>query len=194
MLKTIYASKMQYLFLIGYFKDFIRIFTGFFVYLINESPMRGKTKIAYTDGFYIDRDSEGNEYKMVITKYYTVTNMNTRQYHNCLYLLMSIDGCPRNLIDYLSEKMDSNNIVYNTIETRKGFIEFVEHISKGAMTYSDHTVKKAFLQLCHKNLLLSKGKSRYQVNPEYLFKGEESKRIELIKQNLTYTQEIPNEL
>lgn len=152
--------------------------------------MRHKTKIAYTNGYRVERDREGNEYKVPVTNYYTVTNMCTKKYHNCLYILMSMDGCPRNLIEYLAEKMDENNIVYNTKEARQEFINFIEYISKGQMTYSDNTVKKAIMQLSNKGLLINKGKSRHQVNPEYLFKGEEQKRITLIQENLTFLGEI----
>jgi hypothetical protein len=110
-----------------------------------------------------------------------VTTSHSKRYHNCLQILADLQGCPRNLIEFLVEKMDSNN---NVVSNKHIIKEFIEIMKKANISYSVDTVNKAFKKLKDKNLLLLVGRGYYQVNPMYFSKNNDNNREYLIKMNL----------
>lgn len=128
-------------------------------------------KIKYQSGWTKERELLFPKYD-----YISVTNSHTKRYHNCLYLLLGLNGCCRGLLDYLTENMDKDNCVYNTKESRSNFIETVKKVTNGEEVYKDDTVNKAYQKLAEKDLLISKGRGTYQVNPEFFMKNDDGKR------------------
>jgi hypothetical protein len=132
--------------------------------------------IEYIDGHTFDE--EGIAYPTI--KKEPVIMSNTKRYYNCLYMLAGIKLLPRLLMDWLTEEMDDNNIVYNSAYTRERFIEFIDKITLGKQKYQDQSVRQAFSDLKESGLIIPKNKGAYRVNPKYFFKGGENQRIELI--------------
>lgn len=121
--------------------------------------------------------------------YKQVTTSCTKRYHNCLYLLAGLNSSCRDLMDYLCERMDKNNLVHSNEAVRENFIEFISKITNGEVAYSHPTVKKAFNTLAQKGLLLSRTRGTYLVNPEYFFRLGEKQRIEAIRMVLEFKEE-----
>lgn len=123
----------------------------------------------------------------------------TKRYHNCIFLLARLNQCSRDLIDWLTEQMDENNIIYSNIIVRKKFIDFIASITgkdneDDRVIYSDNTIKAAFKTLSDKGLLISKSKGVFLVNPEYFFKGDEKDRINKIVLKLEFEHGIDTKL
>lgn len=116
--------------------------------------------------------------------YVTATKSHVKRYRNCLYALMGISGCPRNLLDYLVENMSENNIVGNNTMTRNGFISACKKAE--IPVYSENTIKEAFKELVRVNFLLPLNRGFYAVNPFYFFSGEENDRVKMIKVTLEF--------
>lgn len=139
--------------------------------------------------------------KVILPKYaYShIVCSHTKRYHNCLYLLAGLNGCSRDLMDYITEEMDSENIFYSNAHFRQRFIRFilengtVEKLNKEsgaievvAVRYSDSNVKKALAALAEKNLIRSVSKGVFKVNPEYFFKNDDSKRLDMIRLEMEF--------
>ena len=138
---------------------------------------------------YIYRVVEEAGIKIPEYRYKQIMMNFTKRYHNCLYQLAGLSSSARDLLDYLTERMDDNNIVYSSAITRKNFLEFIEGITDGKITYSDSTVKKAFASLVEKKILFPKGRGAFQVNPEYFWKQNEEKRMDQIQLELEFNRE-----
>tara|TARA_Y100000385_G_scaffold266876_1_gene302450 strand:+ start:3677 stop:4129 length:453 start_codon:yes stop_codon:yes gene_type:complete len=117
-----------------------------------------------------------------IYKYKSIPCRSTRRYHGSMYALAGLAACPRDLLDYLCERMDSNNIVFSNAKVRDNFKDIIYNVSGYETVYQDATIKRAFYALVNKNLLL-KGDKRgtYIVNPLYYSKNENKERIQLIE-------------
>lgn len=132
--------------------------------------------IEYLDGFTVDE--EGIAYP--VKKKEIVTMSNTRRYYNCLYMLAGIKLLARTLMDWLTEEMNDDNIVYNSQYSRNRFIGFISDITSEKVVYKHQSVRQAFIDLKYAGLLIQKNKGAYRVHPKFFFKGTENERIELI--------------
>lgn len=142
-----------------------------------------KGRLQYRTGHKTVKD--GKEYVVLPQyDYVTVEKSHVSRYKNCLYTLMGISGCPRNLIDYLVDTMSDGNVVGNNTMTRNGFADACK---KAAIPiYSDNTVKQAFQDLVKVGFLLPLHRGFYAVNPQYFFAGEEADRLKMIKVTLEF--------
>jgi len=107
----------------------------------------------------------------------------TKRYHNSLYLLVGLPSSSRDLLDYLCEHADQNNMVASNLKLRMDYIRFISDISSKTIIYSDATVKKALSTLIKRGLVITMSRGLVQVNPEYFYGLTESKRINLIQKN-----------
>lgn len=135
---------------------------------------------------YVERYVQEEGIILPVMKSRNIINNHTKRYHNCLYLLAGVGGCARDLMDYLTERMDANNLVRNDIEFRREFIDFIDSITKGEIKYKDRTVKDGFETLKKKTLILPKSKGIYKVNPEYFVKNNDGSREKMIKIELEF--------
>ncbi len=127
----------------------------------------------------------------------------TRRYHNCLYLLAGLNSCARDLMDYIAEEMDSNNFFYSNQHFRQSFQNFIkENVSffnnatqkKEVLTYSDSSIKKALGVLTSKGLIRGTSKGVFRVNPEYFFKNDDKKRVDMIVIELEFKEHVDTKL
>lgn len=114
--------------------------------------------------------------------YVSASTKSVKRFNNALMILMGIDGCERNLMDWLVDNMTAGNYVTNNQLTRSNFISF-HHTNTGGRSkrYGDKTVSIAFQRLHAADLLVFVTRGCYLVNPLYFFSGDDVSRINAIK-------------
>lgn len=148
-----------------------------------------KRVIQYTKDFTIE---EG--IILPVEAHKAVVTSHTKRYHNVLYLLAGLNTCARNLMDFLSEEMRNDNIVYSSSHTREAFREFISNVSEGEVDYSESSIKKAFSNLTDKGLIRKVSRGVYKVNPQYFIKNGDSNRFEMIKIELEFKEGLDTKL
>lgn len=128
------------------------------------------------------KDGEGNIIPLFTTK--KVIVLSVKRYFNCIHKTHSLSPASRNLLDYLTETMNSENEIGNNAFFKMEFIAFI--FKTCGIKYSDNTINKGFQELKKADILISfaKRKSVYTVNPLYFFKGTEAKRTKLLQKML----------
>lgn len=123
-----------------------------------------------------------DSYSYYDTDYINATTNHVKRFNNALMILMGIDGCERNLMDWIADNMTAGNYITNNELTRRNFIEFHKKYKKGGnKTYSDKTVSIAFQRLCSAEFLVSMTRGTYMVNPMYYYAGDDASRINAIR-------------
>jgi len=110
------------------------------------------------------------------------TVKSAKRYFNNLYKIIQLNYSEIYLLLYLSEVADDEALVYTNKAARRKFIEFIERVSKGEITYSDNTVKKSLQTLKQQEFLIPTDElSAMYLNPKYFFNGRNEKRINMIR-------------
>lgn len=139
--------------------------------------MKKEINIAYIKGWAVSDE--------VLTPVYghkRVSRLFTKHYHNAIFLLAGLNSSSRDLLEFLIQRMDQENVVLSNAKVREDFIKLIHMATDGNVTYTHNTVKKAFGTLAAKKLILPrKVRGSYTVNPEYFFKHDEKDRISQIK-------------
>lgn len=142
--------------------------------------------ISYISGWSY-REDGGLQVKVATGVDEPVVMDNTKRFHNCLYLLAGLSPCARNLMDWLTEEMNGENIVYHTAGSRKSFNDFLGEITNKKVFYADQTIKQAWAELSRAGLLISRPtKATFMVHPKFFFKGSDKARIEKIIAQITF--------
>lgn len=138
------------------------------------------TVLKYVDGTTINEDG----ILTFVEKTKPIVLNSAKRYYNCLYLLTGLPPLARDLMDYLVEEMNEDNLVYNNVDSRKKFIDFIALITSKDTSiheepkiWSDQRVKESFGILAHRGLLIPKSRGTYKVNPEYFFVGSDVERL-----------------
>lgn len=148
-------------------------------------------KIKYCSELTVDKETG---YILPEYAYSDLVMNSTKRYHNCIYLLARLNKCSRDLLDWLTEQMDDNNIIYSNSVVRQKFRDFVKEVTKEEISYADVTIKTAFKTLVNRDLLIPKQRGVYQVNPEYFFKGSEKDRISKVILKLEFSKGVDTKL
>ncbi|MGV6830293.1 MAG: hypothetical protein ACWA5P_01865 [bacterium] len=110
-----------------------------------------------------------------------VEKRSVKRYYNTSYKLSLLNKAERLLVDFITEEMDDNNIISNTISFRRDFTTFLIYLNQE--TYSDNYISRSFRSLCKNSVLFElEGRGVYRVSPFLFFKGTEAKRVKLIKE------------
>jgi len=142
-------------------------------------------------GKLIKTGSGSDSYSYYEPDYVSASNSHVKRFNNALMVLMGIDGCERNLMDWISDNMTAGNYITNNELTRRNFIEFHKKYKKGGnKTYSDKTVSIAFQRLCTAEFLISMTRGTYMVDPRYYFAGDDSSRINAIRMIMEFKSGI----
>lgn len=114
-----------------------------------------------------------------------------KRYNNSILLLMRLGRAERILLDYITEEMDDENFIINSIYFRNNFNSLLKKI--GQPQYAKNTIQKCFTSLVYNDLLLpvKGGKGCYQVNPLFFYKGSEEDRQKLVRKNLEELNKTP---
>lgn len=130
-----------------------------------------------------------------VKKNRTVVNKDfIKVYRGVFYKIVEIHGCARDLMEFLIEEMNGDNIVNNNEYTRQKFLDAVNPVNNrtGGRTYKVGTVNIAFSELNARGLIQTKTKGTFEVNPRYFWKHKsEKKRLEKIKMFLTFEANAP---
>lgn len=121
--------------------------------------------------------------------YVTASTSHVKRFNNALMALMGIDGCERNLMDWISDNMSEGNYITNNAITRNAFKVFYSKFKKkDKKDYTENTIRIAFQRLANSGLLVPIPKSRgtYLVNPNHYFKKDESDRIKAIRMMMEF--------
>lgn len=127
--------------------------------------------------------------------YVSASTSHVKRYNTALMILMGIDGCERNLMDWIADNMTAGNYITNNDLTRRNFIEFHKKYKKGGnKTYSDKTVSIAFQRLSTAGLLISMTRGTYMVDPNYYYAGDDSGRINAIRMIMEFKADKDTEI
>lgn len=118
--------------------------------------------------------------------YKSVVKSHTKRYHNCLYLLAGLSACCRDLMDFITEEMDSENRVTTNELFRVKFAQFIKNFSEDKINYSDSSIKRALGILTKKKLIRQVKRGYSVVNPQYFWKNDDKNRAEIIKVELEF--------
>lgn len=106
-----------------------------------------------------------------------------KRYYNTLLLMMKLSKAERIFLDFLTEEMDDQNFVSNTILLRAKFNSLLKKI--GQSEYSDSTIHRCFSNLTKYEILQkSEGRGAYQVSPIFFFNGSEEQRVKVLRDQL----------
>lgn len=129
------------------------------------------------------RDGINIPVKLVIP----VTLSCTKRYHATMYALLGLSGCARDLLDYLTERMDAHNIVSTDGYAVADFIRFVASQTAQTVVYSESAVRKSIKKLKEKGVLIPEHRGRSRVNPLFMSnQASENKRIREIQTTLSF--------
>ena len=118
-------------------------------------------------------------------KYKDISQDFVRVYYSTFAVLAGLNPCSRDLMDYLLETMNDDNIVMSNEYSRNNFLDELKQNTVqpdgSFVEYSDSNIKKAYQTLTERRCLFKIKRGVYKVNPEYYFKKSEIKRLESIK-------------
>jgi hypothetical protein len=130
---------------------------------------------------------DGEEYKEYEYGWFNSSISGVKRYHSALILLMKIEGCAKNLLEWLLYNMSTGGYISNNELTRGSFIKFfTDHKVGKKKPYSDNTVRISFQTLSKLNLLQQVKRGVYVANPEYFFTKDEQNRIKAIRMMLEF--------
>ena len=118
-------------------------------------------------------------------KYKDINQDFVRVYYSTFAILAGLNPCSRDLMDYLLETMNDDNMVMSNEYSRDNFLEELKQNTMQPdgtfIEYSDSNIKKAYQLLTERRCLIKIKRGVYKVNPEYYFKKSEVKRLASIK-------------
>jgi len=142
---------------------------------------------------YVGRvDILNDGFKMPRFQYQSIEQEYVKRYHTVFAILAGLSPCARDLMEYLVNTMNEDNIVTTNEYTRGNFLSVLKSAtltsSGDFVTYSDSNVKKAIQTLVDRNCLIKKGRGIYIVNPEIYFnpRGTQRDRMDSIKMILEF--------
>jgi hypothetical protein len=111
-----------------------------------------------------------------------------KRYHDAFALLVGLNPCARDLMEYFVNIMDDDNKVTTSDPSRKEFIAAVEKTSNGEVSYSDSNVKRSIQLLVDRDCLIRKSRGEYIVNPQIYFDPRKTQkdRLDSIKMILEF--------
>lgn len=146
----------------------------------------GIIKVKYKSGV-----SKDGEYLKYDYDYVNASTKHTKRFNTAVMILMGVDGCERNLMDWIADNMTEGNYISNNEITRSSFIDFHKRFKKkGSRDYADKTVNIAFQRLTASGLLIKRARGLFMVHPLQYFKGGEEERIKAIRMVMDF---LPNE-
>lgn len=103
---------------------------------------------------------------------------------------MKLSKADRIFLDFITEEMDDNNFITNSIQVRNKFNMLLKKI--GQEEYSTTTIHRCFSNLAKFELLLKyKGRGAYQVSPVFFFRGSEEQRAKVLREILERIKKEP---
>lgn len=93
---------------------------------------------------------------------------------------MKLSRSERIFLDFITEEMDDDNFITNSIQVRDKFNALLKKI--GQSEYSDTTIHRCFANLVKCDLIAkTKGRGCYQISPIFFFRGSEEQRSKVLR-------------
>ena len=125
-----------------------------------------------------------------------ITQDFVKRYYNTFAVLAGLNPCSRDLMEYLVEIMNDDNVVMSNEYTRDNFLAELKTITMQPdntyVEYSGSNIKKAYQSLTERGCLIKIKRGIYKVNPEIYFKKSETSRMESIKVILEFQGGVRN--
>lgn len=138
-------------------------------------------KIRYHKDITVDEDGI---YLINDFRYIDLPTEHTRFYAKYKELIKSLNGTEKNILFFLLEKMDDNNIVGTDVYTLDSYNkEYCTTLTASSFNSSISKMRKL-------KILLSKSRGYSYINPIYFFKGYSKDRIKLVQYLLSDTKEF----
>jgi hypothetical protein len=160
----------------------------------HEKTIRVKTGNRKKSGtVYMENGDKIDFYQPEIRGHHVEMNF-VQQYHNAIHVLFGLNGCAKDILNYLLIEMDRDNVVTFVIHHKKAFLEIASQSTvegnKKTM-YGLRTVNNAIWLLKKKQIIREISRGTYLVNPTYYFKDDVSrdggkKRFEMIRLELEF--------
>lgn len=109
-----------------------------------------------------------------------------RLYGEVFVRLTQLNHCSISLYFWCVMEMGRSMIILTDLHQR---LRFLTYCKKLGFDYKDDTVKKAFRSIVNIGLMVSAGKGRCKINPEFCYRGSERERKEDIGQYKRNTKE-----
>jgi hypothetical protein len=146
---------------------------------------------------YINKVITAENYNKPVYENLDVETQFVKRYYNAFAILAGLNTCSRDLLDFLTEDMDEDNLVRSDIITRNKFLTTLKEqtiqTDGSFIEYSDSNIKKSYQTLLDRNCLIKVGRGAYQVNPEIFFKRGERSRLESVKISLEFRKGVRND-
>lgn len=154
-----------------------------------------KKKVRYRKQIMHTGEINGAPYLEYDYDWHEASVSHIKRFHNAIYLLIGVEGCERNLIDWLVDNMTAGNYVTNSRVTRQAFINFHnQYKGNDKKPYAENTVKTAFHRLSESELLIKVTRGTYLVNPDYFFAGTDEQRFNSIKMVMEFKSGLRTEV
>lgn len=151
-----------------------------------------KKKLRYQNDWE-EHKGDGPPIALGAWAYKDITRSHTKRYHNCLYLLAGLNSCCRDLMDFMTEEMDSSNTISTNRYFIDRFISFIENTTSKdgeKVSYKESSVRKALTTLIQKGLARKVTRGCIRINPEYFWKNNDSKRLDFVKVELEFREKL----
>lgn len=103
---------------------------------------------------------------------------------------MRLSKSERIFLDFVTEEMDDQNLITNSLQIRNKFNQLLNKI--GQEEYSDSTIHRCFANLTKNHLLIKlQGRGLYQISPVFFFKGSEEQRAKVLRKLLEAINKEP---
>lgn len=141
----------------------------------------------YTKGYKEKKHADGYIQLIPQIRSVKLNSKGVKRYYSCLLLLTGIGGPAHDLLNWLTEQMDYENRVYNSVSEREKFVRWLKDVKKKhgeplEDVPSQRTVEGYFQRLADRNLLIPERRGAYIVNPAYFMKDtNEGKRMNLLR-------------
>lgn len=149
-------------------------------------------KIKYRSGISKFKDKNGFEHKDYEYDYVTAEKQSVKRYRGALMLLAGIDGCEKNLMEWIEDNMTAGNYIANNKITRNNFIQFYQKYKN--KLYADKTVSIAFQRLNEATFLIQMTRGTFMVNPILFYAGDEDSRINAIRMIMEFKSDIDTKI
>ena len=150
-------------------------------------------KIKYRSKIVRKTDKAGFTHDDYEYDYTSAQKSSVKRYRGALMLLMGIDGCEKNLMEWIEDNMTAGNYIANNLMTRRNFAAFHKQYSK-SKEYADKTISIAFQRLAECGLLVFVTRGNYMVNPMFFYAGDEDSRISAIKMVMEFQSGIDTKI
>lgn len=133
------------------------------------------TKVSYIKGY----ETVG-ELTLPVWAYTSFSNSGVKRYHEAIYHLCEVTGFARDLMDWLTGVMNTDNIVHNDKHTKERLLKFYRELKQKPPSIS--MINHSFRKLVDKKLLVERCRGTYMVNPKFFINAaNEESRARLLR-------------